>query len=274
MNNVAKRSRTEVVLRAAGWAIAALMVLAGAAQASDYSHQCRSADGNYAMNDEKLHEIDVGNGRETGRAIAYKVLDRFELRKTAGFCIARNAPKGGRRFSYTASTYALRIRFRRNGQKIETYMLCEMASSGLPASYNCDRDVQTLDWKTPGKAVTHNSETKGQQSSPVRWLHNGSQVRIVAEGNRRRIVYVRPSRRLANIGVAKGDPVFEGTREGNRYIGQAFVYSKKCATRKFKVDGRVHDGERRVVVFGRKPIRDRDCRTDYRKDVRLVFDRE
>ena len=85
---------------------------------------------------------------------------------------------------------------------------------------------------------------------------------------------MRPNERLAALGVTADDPVFEGDREGDRYFGQAFVYSKSCATKTYKVDGRVHKGERRVVVFGRKPIADRDCRTDYRKDVRLVFNRE
>jgi hypothetical protein len=269
-----KGNRAIAVLRTAGLMFAVSGMITGAAQASDYAHQCRSADGSYAMSDEELRAIDTANGRETGRAIPYKVLRKFELRKTAGFCIAKNAPKGQRRYPHSATTYALQIRFRQNGQRIKAFMLCEMASSGLPASYNCDREVQTLDWIARSETAAADTKQGSRKRSAVRWMHNGSQVRIVAEGRRRRVVFVRPNERLAALGVTAGDPVFEGSRDGDRYFGQAFVYSKNCATRTYKVDGRVHKGERRVVVFGRKPIADRDCRTDYRKDVRLVFDRE
>jgi hypothetical protein len=274
MDNATRRNRATAFLPTVGLVFAGSILFTGAARAGDYAHHCRSADGNYAMSDEELKAVNTANGRETGRAIPYKVLRKFELRKTAGFCIARNAPKGQRRFPHAATTYALHIRFRRNGQRIKTFMLCEMASSGLPASYNCDREVQTLDWTARSKVATVDTTPRRQKRRTVRWMHNGSEVRIVAKGPRRQVVFVSPNENLARLGVTSGDPIFEGRREGNRYIGQAFVYSKNCAAKTYKVDGRVHKGERRVVVFGRKPIADRDCRTDYHEDVRLVFDRE
>lgn len=248
--------------------VAAVMVMAGAAGASDYVHQCRSADGNYVMNDEELQVFDRAKGYETGPSIPYKVLSKTVLSKSAGYCIARQAASGQRRYKHAASTYALQIRFRQNGQRIKTFMLCELASSGLPASYNCDREVTTLDW-----TIGQTKSEPGRGGGPG-WYHNGSQVRIIAQGVRRRIVFVAPNRRLARLGVSAGDVLFDGRRDGNRYSGVAYAYTKRCRARAFDVSGRVEEGERRVVVRGSAPIFGRKCRIVDRRDARLVFDRQ
>ena len=248
----------------------------GMAAASDYVHQCRSADGIYVMNDEQLQLFDLNRGRETGQVIPYKVLRRIMLSKSAGYCVANKAPRGQRRFKFGAENYALHIRFCQNGRTIKTFMVCEMASSGLPAVYNCDREVTTVNWSIGKRASAPDGKgtsNAGHATGP-RWMHNGSRVRIVADGRRRRIVFVTPNDRLANRGVAAGDPVFIGRRKGNRYIGKAYVYSKRCPTVSYDVRGRVHTGEAKVVVTGSRPVRNRGCKTVYRQDVRLVFDRK
>ena len=96
---------------------------------------------------------------------------------------------------------------------------------------------------------------------------------IATGGGGRRIVFVAPNARLSDIGVGPGDVLFEGLREGNRYVGRAFVYSRNCRAKSYRVRGRVQEGERRVVVSGRKPVRGRNCRTRYREDVSLIFNR-
>lgn len=222
------------------------------------------------MNDDELRGFDSARGREVGHAIPYKVLRKTVLSKSAGYCIADKAPRGQRRFNHAATTYALQIRFRQKGQRIKTFMLCEMASSGLPASYDCDREVTTVNW-TIGKTAT-NSGAPDKPAGTI-WVYKGSQLRIVADGPRRRIVFVAPNQSLTDMGVAPGDVLFEGRREGNRYNGRAYVYTKRCRAKGYNVSGRVLPGESRVVVSGRKPISNRKCRTAYRQDVRLVFDR-
>ncbi len=276
MHIAAKWSTRKNGLRQIGLMAVFVASASGMAAASDYVHQCRSADGIYVMNDEQLQVFDLHRGRETGQVIPYKVLRKTTLSKSAGYCIANKAPRGQRRFKFGAENYALHIRFRQNGRTIKTFMVCEMASSGLPAAYNCDREVTTVNW-TIGKtasAPSGNGNGNVNTATGPRWMHNGSRVRIVADGGRRRIVFVTPNDRLTNRGAASGDPVFVGRRKGNRYIGKAYVYSKRCPTVSYNVSGRVHAGEAKVVVTGRRPVRNRRCKTTYRQDVRLVFDRK
>ena len=271
MHIAANGNRAITSVRQIGVAAAVFLASAGAAAASDYVHQCRSADGAYVMNDEELRAFDSTEGREVGRSIPYKVLGRAVLSKSKGYCIANQAPRGQRRFDHAATTYALQVRFRRNGQRIKTFMLCEMASSGLPAGYDCDREVTTVNW-TIGKSASGQEAQKTTQASV--WLYNGSKMRIVADGARRRIEFETPNARLADNGVVRGDILFEGRREDDRYIGKAYAYKKNCRAKPYSVSGRVEIGERRVVVAGRKPVLNKRCGIAFRQDVRLVFDRK
>jgi len=259
-------------MRKIGAAAAFLIATVNAVGASDYVHHCRSADGAYVMNDDELRGFDSAKGREVGRPIAYKVLRKTVLSKSAGYCIANQAPRGQRRFNHAASAYALNIRFRHNGQRIKTFMLCEMASSGLPAGYDCDREVTTVNW-TIGKTAAPDAAAPEKPAGPV-WVYNGSKMRIVAEGPRRRIVFVAPNARLAKKGVAPGDVLFDGQRDGDRYVGKAFAYDKKCKAKSNNVSGRVEIGDRRIIISNRKPIANKRCRTAFRQDVRLVFERK
>ena len=45
-----------------GVIVAGVAIAAGTAGAGDYVHQCRSADGNYVMNDEELQAFDSAKG--------------------------------------------------------------------------------------------------------------------------------------------------------------------------------------------------------------------
>lgn len=243
------------------------------AMAGDYVHQCRNAAGNLIMNDEELRALNPATGREGRRALKYTVLRRIDLKKSDGFCVSDAAPRGSRRFAHSATTYALQIRYRRRGTTNTEFMMCEIASSGLPAAYNCDREVKTLNWvasarKAPGTAFDANAA-----KSPHRWMHNGSGMRIVASGQDRKIVYASPRNSLRRRGVEEGTVLFEGKRRGNRYTGRAFVFTENCGPVAYKVDGLVEQGERRVVVRGRKPRLNAQCRTISRRDDQLVFER-
>jgi len=123
----------------------------GVAKAGDYAHFCRSADGAFVMNDEELRAFDVAKGEEVGNALTYRVLSKLELRRDEGYCVSSKAP-AKRHYKYQGSTYALHIAFRHRGQPQKVHMICEMASSGLPAAYNCDREVKTLTWQASPQA--------------------------------------------------------------------------------------------------------------------------
>lgn len=125
----------------------ALAVFPSTASASDYAHSCRSADGAFTMQDEDLRSVDFATGQESGESIPYKTVARYDLRRTAGYCVSNDVPKGGsNQFAYLGTTYALQISFRHEGASLTLHMICDLASSGLPAAYNCDREVKTLDW--------------------------------------------------------------------------------------------------------------------------------
>ena len=46
------------------------------------------------------------------------------------------------------------------------------------------------------------------------WDHNGSTMRLVANGNERQFVYEVPSKRMYNTGVRRGNVLFNGYKSG------------------------------------------------------------
>ena len=102
------------------------------------------------------------------------------------------------------------------------------------------------------------------------WNHNGSTVRLVASGATRKFYYESPRDGLAAVGVAKGTLLFSGAKNGNRYAGTAYVFSR-CGAQPYEVSGQVSDDQRQVTLHGRAPIVDSSCQiAGYRSDP-LVF---
>lgn len=260
--------RIRAVGRAALAATVAALFAVPTANAGDYAHYCRSADGAYTMNDEELQAFDEARGQPSGAAIRYQVLSKHDLRRSKGYCVSLKDPDR-RRYQYEGRSYALHIKFLHRGRSQRAFMICEFASSGLPALYNCDRDVKTLNWT----ASSGSRVTPAIDGPKTRWTYEGSGIRIVAKGNKRRLVFVTPSEELRRAGVRRGDPLFDGRRQGKRYVGQAYAYSRRCGSVAYRVRGRIGEGERQVVVSGRQPVRNRNCEITGRRDVRLVFER-
>jgi|GEM_PF-1514092 len=61
------------------------------------------------------------------------------------------------------------------------------------------------------------------------WDHNGSTMRLVANGQQRFFYYEDPRQGMRDVGVQTGTLLFDGQRIGNRYIGTARVFSSRCA---------------------------------------------
>lgn len=103
------------------------------------------------------------------------------------------------------------------------------------------------------------------------WMHNGSLMRLHAEGNLRVISYENPTQRMRDAGVRRGTVLFEGERRGNRYVGQARVFSRYCGELVYGVSGDVLS-ERRVELSGEREQQTADCRPTGRMvHDRLVF---
>lgn len=239
-------------------AVACLGVFASGAAASDYSHDCRSSDGQWQMWDEGLS----ASGDNSQTQIPYTTLKDTVLSRREGYCLSR-----GQKFGFAAKTYVRRIKFKHQGQSYEVDMLCEMASDGLPAAFSCDKEVVTLDTQQSG-----GGGAGAGSSSTALWMHNGSLMRLDANGKARTFSYENPRAGMRKAGAKPGDVVFEGERDGERYYGTAYIYSKACGRHGYAVDGRVLAGDRGVVLEGEAPRFDDRCNiTSTRRDV-LRFD--
>jgi hypothetical protein len=103
------------------------------------------------------------------------------------------------------------------------------------------------------------------------WVHNGSEISLVASGNNRKLYYEKPRPTLAAQGVTRGTLLFDGRRNGNSYAGKAYVFSLGCPAVPYEVSGQVSSDERTINLAGRAPIRNKQCDVEgYRDDV-LTF---
>lgn len=104
------------------------------------------------------------------------------------------------------------------------------------------------------------------------WMHNGSIMRLEANGNARRFAYLMPRPGMIEAGARPGDVVFEGYRNGQTYQGVAYIYSRACGRSKYAVAGMISDDERMIEVSGQVPLLGDDCQPRaYRRDV-LFFE--
>ena len=102
------------------------------------------------------------------------------------------------------------------------------------------------------------------------WKHNGSDMKLIAKGIKRRFVYEVPRDSLSAFGVEKGALLFEGARRGRTYDGTAYIFTRKCGKKSYHVIGKVAEDERSVTLKGQAPRVDAACNVTYRDDV-LIF---
>ncbi len=233
-------------------ALAAVLACSPAARASDFAHTCTTADNRFEILDDTL----VARADARQNAIPYEVLEKAVTSERRGYCVA-----AGKQYGFEARNYTMRIRFTYGGSTIETTATCEFASDGLPAAYNCEREV-----------VTFESGSRPQAGGATLWSHNGSLMRLEADGATRRFVYDTPRAGMVAAGARPGDAVFEGQRDGATYVGEAYIFSKACGRVPYPVAGNVSADQRSVVLEGQAPRLGDDCRArSYRRDV-LRFD--
>jgi hypothetical protein len=120
--------------------------------------------------------------------------------------------------------------------------------------------------------IVFNAATAGADSI---WSHNGSQMRLRAEGEQRTILYESPRPAIARQGVAPGTVLFEGTISGpaGSYSGTAYVFSARCGKQSYAVTGELQDDGRQIFLIGDAPRRDTStCAVQGTREDKLVFD--
>ncbi|MEP4031788.1 hypothetical protein [Roseibium polysiphoniae] len=105
------------------------------------------------------------------------------------------------------------------------------------------------------------------------WTHNGSLMRLQAQGNQRWLSYERPRQQLQAAGVRRGTLLFDGYKTGDWYSGTARVFSKYCPGNPltYAVEGPVRGDQLQVTVRGTRQVF-RQCQPTgrYKTDT-LVF---
>ena len=76
------------------------------------------------------------------------------------------------------------------------------------------------------------------------WWHNGSLMRLVAQGEQRWMYYETPKQSLWNAGVQNGTLLFNGWNNNDYYSGTARVFSRHCvgSPLEYQVAGPVQRG--------------------------------
>ncbi len=80
------------------------------------------------------------------------------------------------------------------------------------------------------------------------WNHNGSVMRLKANGNQRFFYYENPRSGIQAVGVKPGTLLFDGVNSGDYYSGTARVFSKGCAPLEYAVKGPVTRPNGQIVI--------------------------
>jgi uncharacterized caspase-like protein len=136
-----------------------------------------------------------------------------------------------------------------------------------------ERDRQRLNRVEPvEEEPTDRGITPVRPSGPTRWYHNGSQMRLAANGASRQFYYDNPRQGMREQGVGSGELLFDGSRDGTSYSGTAHVFKRGCKKAGYQVNGNVAEDQRTVVMTGRAPIMDGNCQVRGYRDDELVFE--
>ncbi|MGY3603662.1 MULTISPECIES: hypothetical protein [unclassified Bradyrhizobium] len=103
------------------------------------------------------------------------------------------------------------------------------------------------------------------------WSHNGSTMILRASGAQREFVYDAPREGLTSRGVTHGTVLFRGRRQGDKYSGTAYIFTKSCGPQPYEVSGPVDADDRGVTMFGKAPIVNSACKVTGGRDDTLRF---
>ena len=88
------------------------------------------------------------------------------------------------------------------------------------------------------------------------WFHNGSLMRLQAQGQNRWFSYEAPRATLQSAGVQQGTLLFNGTNVNGWYSGTARVFSSACPgqPQEYTVSGPVGPNQTSVTLQGNRQV--------------------
>jgi hypothetical protein len=149
------------------------------------------------------------------------------------------------------------------------------------AYYNCTEGIQAEDsrigaaeylkrFAAKSDRSTGNSEQEQPEPKGSFWYHNGSLMHLVVNAQTRRFYYENPRPGLKEEGVNRGTLLFDGVRDGKRYVGKAFIF--RCGRSfEYEVNGPISRDEHTVTLHGKAPRVDDNCNRIGERDDELVF---
>jgi hypothetical protein len=127
--------------------------------------------------------------------------------------------------------------------------------------------------ESPNKATSRNSpQSEAPVPSGSYWKSANSIMQLEARGINRKFFFYKPSGAELKAGAKAGSLRFDGQISGKGYTGTAFLYSEKCGRSAFQVSGEIENDDSRVILSGRAPHVDSNCRKIGRTDQTLIFD--
>jgi peptidyl-prolyl cis-trans isomerase C len=104
------------------------------------------------------------------------------------------------------------------------------------------------------------------------WLHDGSRMKLLAEGERVVVQFETPRGGLDDSGIASGTLLFQGSRHGKTYTGEAYAFAPRCGARAFAVTGESSPDDKSFSLRGSVPVVDAICTVEGTRDDALVFE--
>lgn len=282
---------------------AAILIGGGPATASDHSDRCDSSDGRFVVEEGSLYDAEAYR-LGSAKALPFRVLSETVEAEEVGYCISWAKEASGRRFEFRYRRSVERIAFEIDGTAREAEMRCVLEGDGLPAAFECDRKVVTRHMGVVTPISTPPATSSGESGGPDGaggsaelaraidaaidgkpggpvpvstthdagvWEHNGSMLALIADGDDRRFNYTQPRAGLLPNGVEVGTLLFAGRMEGTSLVGRARIFTRSCGELSYPVRGAFENGGARLVLTGKVPRVDTDCRPTAWADDRLVF---
>jgi hypothetical protein len=142
-----------------------------------------------------------------------------------------------------------------------------------------DPGLKPVDAVTPAASRPANPTVAAPKStSPATaakvsyWLHDGSIMKLFADGERIIVQFDAPRGGLDDAGIKSGTVLFQGTKRGNTYAGEASTFSPRCGARAFSVTGETSADYKRFSLHGQVMVLDANCNYASTQDETLTFD--